>query len=160
MGVAMALRILDIGKSIIQTSNSKRIGHRGKNEQLSCLVRGDGGGGGIGCGIEKNVVVLATKALERLEKHILRDEKFIFGYQCLINLFQIPTSSDNVDMFGQLNIFIIIGNNHIFRLFFPDQHFKRAEKALAWNPKMECCSMIHVEIPDKTLSSHLTKRSG
>src|SRR4051812_32875310 len=50
-----------------------------------------------------------------------------------------------------------MGNNDIFGLFFANQHFKCAEKALTGNPKMERCSVIHIEIPDQASSSYRTK---
>src|SRR5205809_5556839 len=98
MGIAMALRILDISKGIIQSSNRKRIRHRGKNKPLSRLVGRDGRRRRIGRCIEKNVVISATKALKRFQEDILRDEKLILGNQCLIDLFQIATSSNNMDI--------------------------------------------------------------
>src|SRR2546425_2527957 len=50
-----------------------------------------------------------------------------------------------------------MGNNDIFGLFFANQHFKCAEKALTGNPKMECGSMIHIEIPDQASSAYRTE---
>src|SRR4026207_2212348 len=53
-----------------------------------------------------------------------------------------------------------MGNNDIFGLLFANQHFKCSEKALTGNPKMERCSVIHIKVPDQTLSSYRTKSSS
>src|SRR5437868_3013531 len=149
MGIAMALRILDVSKGVIQTSNSKGIRHSGKDEQLGCLIRRYSWSSGIWRGIEKNVVISATKALQRLKEDILGDEKLVLGYQCLINFFQITPSSNNVDIYRQLDICIIICNDDVFRLLFANKYFKRSKKTFTGNAKMEGCAMIHIEIPDK-----------
>src|SRR6266478_4400279 len=98
MGIAMALRILDISKGIIQSSNRKRIRHRGKNKPLCRLVGRDGRRRRIGRCIKKNVVIAATKALKGFQEDILCDEKLILSDQGLINLFQIATRSNNMNI--------------------------------------------------------------
>src|SRR5262249_23212804 len=142
-----------------QASNRKGIRHRRKNKPLGRFVGCDGRRRRIGRCIEKNVVIATTKALERLQEDILRDEKLILGNQGLIDLFQIATSSNNMDVLWQLDVFIVMGNNDICRLFFANKHFKCSEKALTGNPKMECGSMIHIEIPNQASSSYRTKSS-
>src|SRR5581483_6771319 len=64
-----------------------------------------------------------------------------------------------MDVRGQIDVFIVLGHYHVVNFILPGEEFERSPICSRSNAEMSGSSEIHIEVPDETLSSHLSEGS-
>jgi hypothetical protein len=88
----------------------------------------------------------------------LGNKKLVLGNQRLIDLFQVAAGGNEMHVFRQLDVLILIRDDHVFGLLLADEDLKRSQESLTRNAEMQRCPVVHIQVPDETPPPDFPKR--